>query len=179
MAFAIVNQYGLNSVSKSAVKFDFDALAAALGVDRSTLPSAEVGKAIAQPRAAGPLVIFSPLSDADWAVLSTLLPKLPVAKPDVDYRDRDFIDSVLWWIAAREKGLGWGKLPMRYCPASSREHRFRRWSLLGYFQDLYRAIEHRDDLSPTLRHAFKRIARDADIRRERAVASRERLTGAR
>lgn len=165
-------------MSIDGVIYDFNAVAELLGVDRATLPSVSDCKAVELPARAQPQINFMPISDADWAILKPLLPRLPVAKPDIDYRDRDFINATLWWINARDKGLGWGKLPPEFWPTSSREHRHRRWALLGYWQDLYETIKDRDDLSVRLRHAFGRVARDADVRLKRAVETRERLARA-
>lgn len=176
---SFLNQNGLKNMSIDEVLHDFDAVAALLGVDRATLPSKGVHRAIEAPIRALPQVNFTPVSDADWAILHPLLPQLPVAKPDADYRDRDFIDATLWWISAREKGLGWGKLPQQYWPVSSREHRHRRWCLLGYWRDLYETMKDREDLSQNLRQAFRRIAQDANVRVRRAIEARERLTGVR
>lgn len=158
--------------------FDFDLLAVMLGVERATLPS-RTGKLVpnvieAVPRQ--PAIDFDRLSDSEWTVIEPLLPALPVAKPDSDFRDRDFIDSVLFWLAARDRGFGWAALPKELWPASSREHRWRRWIALGYWGTLAAALRDDDRLDPRRRLAFHRIAIDAEARNLRAETRRERLT---
>ncbi|MDO9383542.1 MAG: transposase [Hyphomicrobiaceae bacterium] len=157
-------------------EFDFDRIAAALGVDRATLPPDEaehVGREA--PRALPP--IAERLRDDEWAIIKELLPKPPVPQPGRDYRDRDFVDAALWWIAARERGLGWGHLPDDLGPASSREHRFARWTLASEWEKLSAALENDVRLCESRRRAFKRIAADASARRKRILAGRARVTG--
>lgn len=159
---------------------DFDTAAAVLGVNRSTLPLCVPVEPPAQPmRPREPVVDFTPLSDHEWACIAPHIPVLPVPKPDEDFRTRDFLDSVIWWIAARERGLGWGKLPQRYWPISSREHRQRRWSELGWFRQLADALLSEALLGEKRLRQFERIALDAEARKVRLHAARERLTGTR
>lgn len=155
-------------------EFDFDAVAVALGVDRATLPPDKAEQKEA-PRALPP--IAERLSDDEWAIIEALLPRPPIEQPGRDYRNRDFVNSVLWWVAARERGLGWGHLPDDLGPASSREHRHARWSLAGEWESLSAALEHDERISLSRRRAFKRIAADARVRRQRVLAGRARLTG--
>ena len=157
-------------------EFDYDAVAEALGIDRATLPAGkaqEVEKEV--PRALPP--IAERLSDDEWTIIEALMPKPPVPQPGRDYRDRDFLDAALWWIAARERGLGWGHLPDDLGPASSREHRYARWTLAGEWETLSKALENDVHFSENRRRAFKRIAADASTRRKRILAGRARVTG--
>ncbi len=159
---------------------DFDVLAAALGVPRDTLPKNRTDSAPTERETAPrqPAIDFKRLSDVEWEQIAPLLPRLPVAKPDSDFRDRDFIDSVLFWLAARERGFGWAALPREFWPVSSREHRWRRWVGLGYWETLAAALRDGGRLDPSRRRAFERIARDAEARSLRAEKRRERLTDA-
>ena len=159
-------------------EFDFDAIAVALGVDRATLPSdkaEQVEKEV--PRALQP--IAERLSDDEWAIIEALMPRPPIEQPGRDFRNRDFVDSAIWWVAARERGLGWGHLPAELGPASSREHRYARWALAGEWVRLASLLEKEVQIRPSHQRAFEQIARDAQIRRERIIKGRDRLTGRR
>lgn len=168
----------VNSPSSDEVYFDFDAAAKALGVSRDTLPKAcpppDANRSEALLR---PLV--EPLADDEWASVSAVLPKLPVPKPGVDFNDRTFVDAALWFTAARERGYGWGKLPPDLGPASSREHRWHRWNMLGYWTQIANALRDDERLSVSRRLAFDRLAKDGERRRERILEGRARLNGAR
>lgn len=157
-------------------EFDFDAVAEALGIDRATLPPdrpEQVEKDA--PRTLPPLA--ERLSDDEWAIIKALMPKPPVPQPGRDYRDRDFIDAALWWVAARERGLGWGHLPDDLGPASSREHRYARWTLACEWETLSATLENDVRFRESRRGAFKRIAADASSRRKRILEGRARVTG--
>jgi hypothetical protein len=151
-------------------------IADALGVCVSTLPTESVssGGNSGHPAAS----CFIPLTDEEWDAVLTVLPKLPVPKPDADFKDRIFIDAVLWWIAAKAKGYSWHRLPQELGPASSREHRARRWSLLGYWTDIAQKLATDPRISPDRLRAFERIAADAVKRKAMLLERRSRLTDA-
>lgn len=163
----------VNALQLDSDRADFDRVAVVLGVDRCTLPTAaEV------PPAQSLRPAFEPLSEDEWEVVVAALPKLPVPKPDANWNDRTFLDSVLWWIAAKGQGYSWHRLPENLGPQSSREHRHRRWVLLGYWGELAEKLARDGRLSPDRLRAFQRIAEDAVVRKESLLARRARMTDA-
>jgi hypothetical protein len=149
---------------------DRDAAARALGLCPTTFPaSVQVPAQIIKP-------IATPLSDEEWSTISVILPKLPVPKPDADFKDRVFIDAVLWWIEARVRNFSWTCLPPELGPQSSREHRHRRWCLLGYWSDIADKLEADGRLSADRFRAFRLIADDAESRKVALLERRRRLT---
>lgn len=160
-------------------RFDRQLAAAALGVDLSTLPSAVSPGEPVKPAASNRSISHHPLTDGEWTAIEQVLPKLPVLRPDTDFNTRVFLNSVIWFSTAMERGIGWGKLPDEYRPTSSREHRHRRWCELGWWRKLSDALARHGLLSEARRQTFERIAVDGERRRQRLFAARERLTGAR
>lgn len=148
----------------------------AMGIDPSTLPEylTKVAPRVVSPRK--PQVNFTPLTDEEWQAVEPHLPALPVPKA-TDFDARVFLDSVVWWEAARKRGWGWGRLPDKFWPVSSREHRHRRWCELGWWTQLADALRSEALLSDARLRTFMRIASDAEARRARLRATRERLTG--
>lgn len=156
-------------------KIDYDLVAALLQVDRFTLPATSDEPELAQPQEP-PLVID--LTDEEWAEIKPALPALPVPKPGVAYEDRKLLDAARWLLAARQKGMGWGRLPEKYGPESSRRHRWARWAMLGYWRQVADAVRHNERLGVALRDALDRLADDADRYRDRVLEGRARLASA-
>jgi transposase len=74
------------------------------------------------------------LSDAQWAVIEPLLPRLG-GKPRVD--DRRVISGILH---RYREGLRWRAIPAEYGPRSTLFNRFNRWSQRGLWQELMAAL---------------------------------------
>jgi transposase len=70
------------------------------------------------------------LSDAQWAVIEPLLPRLG-GKPRVD--DRRVISGILH---RYREGLRWRTIPAEYGPRTTLFNRFNRWSEKGIWQAL-------------------------------------------
>lgn len=151
---------------------DIEQIAAALGVDPETLPRAGAEHRSGAINRVG----FVPLSDDEWSAVSAVLPKLPVPKPLADYGDRTFFDAALWFQAAQARGYSWTRLPQELGPQSSREHRHRRWCLLGYWTDIAEKLATDPRISPDRLKAFQRIAEDAVKRKAMLLERRARLT---
>lgn len=158
------------------LNYDRSALAGTLGVCPQTLPSSLRPTSGGAPHT--PKLIYLPLTHEEWEAVSAVLPKLPVPKPDADFKDRIFIDSVLWWIAARARNLSWTYLPLELGPVSSRSHRANRWTMLGYWSEIADKLEADGRLSPDRLRAFRRIAEDAESRKAVLLDRRARLTDA-
>jgi len=81
------------------------------------------------------------LSDAEWNVLSGLLP--PVVnggRPRLD--DRRVLNGITWKIRS---GAPWRDVPERYGPWRTVYTRFRRWALDGTFTQMLAALQSRAD----------------------------------
>lgn len=155
--------------------YNRDKLAEVLDVCPSTLPfELECERVPKQSRGFS----FRPLDDEEWKTVASVLPKLPVPKPEVDYQDRTFIDSVLWWVEARARGFSWHRLPEELGPASSREHRHRRWVVLSYWSEVATRLSADGRLGRERLQAFVRIAEAATLQRARILDRRARLTDA-
>jgi transposase len=77
------------------------------------------------------------LSDAEWDVLSVLLP--PVVRggrPRLD--DRRVLNGISWKVRS---GAPWRDVPARYGSWRSIYTRFRRWAVDGTFQNLLKALQ--------------------------------------
>lgn len=146
-----------------------------LGVDPKTLPE----KVLSAPPKTDRLLGFNPLNDDEWDAVLAVSPKLPVPKPHAPWSDRIFVDAVLWWIAAKARGFSWHRLPPELGPQSSREHRHRRWCLLGYWSDIAEKLASDPRISADRLGAFQRIAEDAVNRKAMLLERRARLTDAR
>lgn len=154
--------------------YDREALADVLGVCPLTLPVSQKDRALSQPSKH----TFIPMSDAEWVVVSSTLPALPIPKPGADFKDRTFIDSVLWWIEAKARGYSWHRLPPELGPTSSREHRHRRWVMLDYWSAIHSKLAAAELLSEKRLSAFRCIAEDAARRKALLLERRARLTDA-
>ncbi|KOG56146.1 transposase [Streptomyces griseoflavus] len=77
------------------------------------------------------------LSDAEWAVLSRLLPESGTAgRPRVD--DRVVLNGIVWKLRT---GCAWRDVPERYGSWQTLYTRFRRWALDGTFSRMLRAVQ--------------------------------------
>lgn len=74
------------------------------------------------------------LTDAQWAAIEPLLPKLG-GKPRVD--DRRVISGIL---CRYREGLRWRAIPAEYGPRTTLFNRFDRWSRKGIWQGLLAAL---------------------------------------
>lgn len=81
------------------------------------------------------------LSDAEWAVLSGLLPGSGVAgRPRSD--DRVVLNGIVWKLRT---GSAWRDVPQRYGSWQTLYTRFRRWALDGTFSRMLQAIQAQKD----------------------------------
>ncbi|WP_437013228.1 IS5 family transposase [Streptomyces sp. enrichment culture] len=81
------------------------------------------------------------LSDAEWAVLSRLLPSSGTAgRPRAD--DRVVLNGIVWKLRT---GSAWRDVPERYGSWQTLYTRFRRWALDGTFSRMLRAIQAEKD----------------------------------
>lgn len=81
------------------------------------------------------------LSDAEWAVLSRLLPSSGTAgRPRTD--DRVVLNGIVWKLRT---GSAWRDVPERYGSWQTLYTRFRRWALDGTFSRMLRAIQANKD----------------------------------
>ncbi|WP_371628189.1 MULTISPECIES: IS5 family transposase [unclassified Streptomyces] len=81
------------------------------------------------------------LSDAEWAVLSRLLPSSGTAgRPRSD--DRVVLNGIVWKLRT---GSAWRDVPERYGSWQTLYTRFRRWALDGTFSRMLRALQAEKD----------------------------------
>lgn len=81
------------------------------------------------------------LSDAEWAVLSRLLPSSGTAgRPRSD--DRVVLNGIVWKLRT---GSAWRDVPERYGSWQTLYTRFRRWALDGTFSRMLRVIQAEKD----------------------------------
>lgn len=151
--------------------YDYDLVARTLGVDRGTLPSAAATQPTASPVAR---VAFEPLADAEWEAVRSAIPPLPVPRPG-GFRDREFVNAALWHLCAVDRGFGWAALPPHFPPRMTMQHRWHRWAVAGTWELIAETLEGDGRLSHARLVAFRRIAANAEKRRERILANRRRL----
>ena len=84
------------------------------------------------------------LSDAQWAAIEPLLPRLG-GKPRVD--DRRVISGILH---RYREGLRWRAIPAEYGPRTTLFNRFDRWSRRGLWQELLAALSTCDEPPDTV-----------------------------
>ncbi|WP_405670197.1 IS5 family transposase [Streptomyces sp. NBC_00055] len=82
------------------------------------------------------------LSDAEWEVLSGLLPKAVTGRPRQD--DRLVLNGIVWKLRT---GSAWRDVPERYGSWQTLYTRFRRWALDGTFTRMLRAVQTQKDAS--------------------------------
>ncbi|WP_406142068.1 IS5 family transposase [Streptomyces sp. NBC_01089] len=87
------------------------------------------------------VVVRHELSDAEWAVLSRLLPSSGTAgRPRSD--DRVVLNGIVWKLRT---GSAWRDVPERYGSWQTLYTRFRRWALDGTFSRMLRALQAEKD----------------------------------
>jgi transposase len=84
------------------------------------------------------------LTDAQWAVVESLLP-LPPTRSDERGRprrgNREILDGVLWMLRT---GAQWSELPERFPPKSTCHDRFQEWNRQGVIANVLKVLA--DDL---------------------------------
>jgi transposase len=84
---------------------------------------------------------YERLTDAQWVILSPLIPALPIrankrGRPQV-HNDRAVMDGVLWVLRT---GAAWGDLPDRFPSGSTCFRRFSRWVKQGVLRKILEAL---------------------------------------
>ena len=85
------------------------------------------------------------LSDGEWARLQPLLPPRKAGKRRKD--DRVVINGLRWKLAT---GAPWRDLPERYGPWQSVYTRFRRWTVVGVWDQIFAAVQRQADAAGQL-----------------------------
>jgi len=75
------------------------------------------------------------LSDAEWKLISPLLPNKPRGVARVD--DRQVLNGIFY---ALRSGSPWRDLPERYGSYSTVYNRFNRWAKAGVWVDVFKAL---------------------------------------
>ncbi len=75
------------------------------------------------------------LTDAEWAIISPLLPDKPRGVPRVD--DRRVISGIFYILRT---GMSWRDLPERYGPHTTVYNRYNRWAKKGVWVRLFEAL---------------------------------------
>lgn len=76
------------------------------------------------------------LTDAQWAMISIVVPKRP--GPDAKLDDRTFIDAVLY---RAKTGIPWRDLPERFGAWKTVYNRFSNWSHRGHWAAIFKALQ--------------------------------------
>ena len=74
------------------------------------------------------------LDDAQWAALMLVIQQIPHAWKKDEVGLRRFVEAVLW---VNQTGAPWRDLPDDYGKWPSVYHRFRRWSVRGWWEILF------------------------------------------
>ena len=78
------------------------------------------------------------LSDAEWLIVSPLLPNKPRGVPRTD--DRRVLNGIFYILRT---GSPWCDLPERYGPYTTVYNRFNRWAKMGVWVDVFKALAER------------------------------------
>ncbi len=81
------------------------------------------------------------LTDEQWARLEPLLPHGRTGPASLR-GDRDFVDAVIY---RAKTGMPWRDLPERFGPWKTIYNRFSRWSRLGVWAKVFKALQMRVD----------------------------------
>ena len=73
------------------------------------------------------------LSDDQWVVIESLLPRGPGRPSEIG--DRNFINAVLW---IAKTGAPWRDLPERFGPWKTIYNRFHRWANREVWRQIFR-----------------------------------------
>lgn len=80
------------------------------------------------------------MSDAQWAMVSLLVPKRRGPQPILE--DRRFIDAVLY---RAKTGIPWRDLPERFGAWKTVFNRFTNWSQRGHWAAIFKALQLEDE----------------------------------
>jgi transposase len=75
------------------------------------------------------------LSDAEWSVISPLLPNKPRGVPRTD--DRRVLNGIFWTLRT---GSPWRDLPERYGPYTTVYNRYNRWAKAGVWLRIFETL---------------------------------------
>jgi len=78
------------------------------------------------------------LTDAEWAIISPLLPNKPRGVARVD--DRRVVNGIFYVLRT---GSPWRDLPERYGPYTTVYNRFNRWAKAGVWLTVFEALAQR------------------------------------
>ncbi len=113
------------------------------------------------------------LSDAEWAVLSRLLPSSGTAgRPRSD--DRLVLNGIVWKLRT---GSAWRDVPERYGSWQTLYTRFRRWALDGTFSRMLRAVQAEKDAAGDIDWLVSVDSTIVRAHQHAAGGKRGRLTG--
>ena len=82
------------------------------------------------------------LSDAEWSVISPLLPNKPRGVPRTD--DRRVLNGIFWTLRT---GSPWRDLPERYGPYTTVYNRYNRWAKAGVWLRIFEILAERSPAS--------------------------------
>ena len=74
------------------------------------------------------------LDDAQWASVMLVIQRIPHAWKQNEAKLRRFVEAVLW---IDRTGAPWRDLPDEFGKWPSVYHRFRRWSLRGWWEIVF------------------------------------------
>jgi transposase len=89
-----------------------------------------------------PVTARADLTDAQWAVLASLLPKGKKPGRPPTWSKRQLIDGIRWRVRV---GAPWRDVPARYGPWQSVYGLFRRWQRDGTWRQLLTGLQARAD----------------------------------
>jgi transposase len=78
------------------------------------------------------------LTDAEWSVISPLLPNKPRGVPRTD--DRRVLNGIFWTLRT---GSPWRDLPERYGPYTTVYNRYNRWAKAGVWLRIFEILAER------------------------------------
>ena len=97
------------------------------------------------------------LTDAQWKVVSDLLPRGP-GRPAVR-GDRNFVDAVVW---IAKTGAPWRDLPERFGSWKTVFNRFSRWTTRGTWEGIFKALSFNlDDVAALMDGSVVRAHQDS------------------
>lgn len=161
---------------------NWEAVAKALGVSRDTLPVAASNRREVETADVVPAVVREAvrplrqvagdyaLTDEEWGVLETLIPRGPGEKRGK--QDRQFINACLYRQRTLGSGREWASSPEAVTiPLKSLQGRFYRWCMNGYWVQLAAAVE-ASSLPDARKIEFRAMAVEAVARKAKVLALR-------